>query len=231
MKEITNENISQLAGLFLIDYSKGLAQKGNSLTEDTISVANAVFSSELSPDEKVEALDKAIEKFPLLAPISEFLFDMLTIGILLGESDSNPSETLESPEWDEFEERNIDRGTELLNLLVYLRDCAENKVSPTLEDFLYEFLLVEEDDFQDEFFLYESVVQNSGLVESSPEEIITKGMKIAEGELAELFVPFFLFFHQLQKPEKGTDELILKLDPQPELSYALYRFLVNFNGE
>jgi len=58
---------------------------------------------------------------------------------------------LDSPEWEDIEEETLDRGTELLNLLLYLNECEEEDIVPELDDYLKEFLLVYEDEFQDEY--------------------------------------------------------------------------------
>src|SRR5690606_40187841 len=67
---------------------------------------------------------------------------------------------------DLIEEETIDRGSEMLNILLYLRECADDDIEPSLEDFLKEFLLVEEDEFQDEYRIYEKLIANQILIES-----------------------------------------------------------------
>src|SRR3546814_10097845 len=102
---------------------------------------------------------------------------------------------LETPEWEAIDDKTGHRGTELLNILLYLRECHDNMIQPTLDDFLKEFLLVEEDEFQDEHEVYESVIAGQMLVESSYEQIAEAARDVREdAEIKELFYPLMSFF-------------------------------------
>jgi hypothetical protein len=46
---------------------------------------------------------------------------------------------------------------------LYINECHDEDIKPGLEDFLKEFLLVEEDEFQDEFHIYEDLISNQQL--------------------------------------------------------------------
>ncbi len=75
-------------------------------------------------------------------------------------------------------------------------------------DFLKEFLLVEDDEFQDEFEIYEELISNQQLAESSIEEICktSSTLNISE-EMKELFVPFMAFFLDSEGSATTTKEL------------------------
>jgi len=136
---------------------------------------------------------------------------------------------LDSPEWEQIEEDTLDRGTELLNVLLYLNECKDEDIEPELEDFLKEFLLVEEDEFQDEHRIYEDIIANQILMESSIEDIAKTAANIdEESELKELFYPIMCFFYDT---EASTD--VKKTIEQNSLSkdydMAVFSILENFN--
>jgi len=136
---------------------------------------------------------------------------------------------LESDEWADIEEETIERGTELLNLLLYINECHDEKITPELGDFLKEFLLVEEDEFQDEFHIYEDLISNQQLVESSVEDICSHaGMIDMSEEMEELFVPFMVFFHQPKSSVQVINEL-KEFSGNKEFDIAVYTLIANFN--
>src|SRR6201999_586870 len=87
---------------------------------------------------------------------------------------------LDSAEWEEIEQQTLDRGTELLNLLLYLNECRDEEIEPDLDDYLKEFLLVDEDEFQDEHRIYEPVIENQILMESPVSEIAKDAGKLPQ---------------------------------------------------
>ncbi|MCY1530595.1 hypothetical protein D9M68_657880 [compost metagenome] len=136
---------------------------------------------------------------------------------------------LESREWANIEEETLERGTELLNLLLYINECHDEEIKPGLEDFLKEFLLVEEDEFQDEFHIYEDLISNQQLAESSVEDICSNAnmLELSE-EMEELFVPFMTFFLQPNANDAVQDELI-KFSNNRSFDVAVYTLIANFN--
>jgi hypothetical protein len=136
---------------------------------------------------------------------------------------------LESTEWENIEEETIDRGTELLNLLLYINECHDEQIKPSLEDFLKEFLLVEEDEFQDEFHIYEDLITNQQLVESSVEDICSSAdlLELSE-EMEELFVPFMSFFLQPNMSE-ATQQDLIKFSNNKSFDVAVYTLITTFN--
>jgi hypothetical protein len=102
-------------------------------------------------------------------------------------------------------------------------------VQPSLDDYLKEFLLVEEDEFQDEYRIYERVIANQILVESDYSEIakVAKNVR-ADEELYELFYPLLAFFYELDP----TDQQLVEYESHASnkaLEKALYELIVNFN--
>src|SRR5690554_3553562 len=131
----------------------------------------AVFESQSPFLVKVSQLDALIDDSPEYEELREILFDLLMLNFFVTDVSRLESDYLESDEWAGIEDQTIERGTELLNLLLYLSECADEDIDPDLEDFLREFLLVDEDEFQDEHHIYEPIISRQILVESSYEEI------------------------------------------------------------
>jgi len=189
---------------------------------------NDLFSSDLPYMEKVDDLDALIDEAPAYDRLREILFDLLLMNFFSADVQKLEGDYLESEEWEAIEEQTIDRGTELLNLLLYLRECVDEDIEPELEDFLKEFLLVEEDEFQDEHRIYEPLIANQVLVESSYEEIAQVAAKLdPESELAELFYPVMSFFYEPTPQEEDFQEFS-KSAVDRAFDAAVYTLITNY---
>jgi len=188
-----------------------------------------VFSKDLGFLEKVEEFDEVFDEHPIFDELREVYFDLLMINFFASDIKKLEEDYLETDEWADIEEETIERGTELLNLLLYINECHDEGLVPELGDFLKEFLLVEEDEFQDEFHIYEDLISNQQLVESSVEDICSHaGMIEISEEMEELFVPFMVFFHQ----PKSSVQVIKELEDysaNKEFDIAVYTLIANFN--
>lgn len=155
---------------------------------------------------KLEAFDDLFERQSIFAHQQEILFDLLLINFFSEEAAGFGDDYLESSEWEAIEDDTVDRGTELLNIILYLRECQENEIEPSLEDFLKEFLLVEEAEFQDEHEVYEEVIAGQMLMEGSYEDIARAAAKIRDdAEIKDIFYPLMSFFYD---PNPGHPELM-----------------------
>ena len=135
---------------------------------------------------------------------------------------------METPEWEDIEEQTLDRGTELLNLLLYLNECADENLEPELEDYLKEFLLVDEDEFQDEYRIYEPVIAHQILIESPVSEVNKIAATIADdSEVKELFYPMMAFFQNPDLSEADKQEIADNAVNQP-FDMAVVDILVSF---
>ena len=188
-----------------------------------------VFSKDLGFLEKVEEFDEVFDEYPAFDELREVFFDLLMINFFASDIKKFEEDYLESDEWADIEEETIERGTELLNVLLYINECHDEKITPELGDFLKEFLLVEEDEFQDEFHIYEDLISNQQLVESSVEDICSHaGMIDMSEEMEELFVPFMVFFHQPKSSVQVINEL-KEYSGNKEFDIAVYTLIANFN--
>lgn len=155
----------------------------------------SAFELDINFMDKVTAFDAVFDSNPKFEELREVFFDLLMVNFFSSDVQKLEEDYLESEEWANIEEETIDRGSELLNLLLYIKECHDEDLDPELGDFLKEFLLVEDDEFQDEFEIYEELISNQQLAESSIEEICktSSTLNISE-EMKELFVPFMAFF-------------------------------------
>ena len=196
---------------------------------DFLSNLSSAFEGDHAFMEKVSALDASFDDHQKFEELREYSFDLLMINFFAEDVQKLEADYLESAEWEAIEEETIDRGSELLNILLYLRECADDEIEPSLDDFLKEFLLVEEDEFQDEYNIYEKVIANQILVESSFQEIANVASTLdEEDEIADLFYPIISFFNE-QNPSSEQLDDFTKNASNKALYTALYELIINFN--
>ena len=187
-----------------------------------------IFDSDEDFMSKLMLMDKVFDDFPQLDAIREVTFDLLLINFFSEDTKKLDEDYLESPEWEKIEDETIDRGTELLNLLLYLKECEDEEIEPSLEDYLKEFLLVEEDEFQDEHRIYEDVIANQILMESSLEEIarVSKSLD-PESEIRDLFYPLMAFFYNTNPSAEDLKEF-KNLSEDAPFDAAVLELIINF---
>ena len=188
-----------------------------------------VFNKDLGFLEKVEEFDEVFDEHPAFDELREVFFDLLMINFFASDIQKLEEDYLETDEWADIEEETIERGTELLNLLLYINECHDEQIKPELGDFLREFLLVEEDEFQDEFHIYEDLISNQQLAESNIEDICShKGMIELSEEMEDLFVPFMSFFNQPRANDQAFKDLE-EFSGNKEFDTAVYALISIFN--
>lgn len=188
-----------------------------------------VFNGDKLYLEKVAALDTEFDEKPAFESLREVFFDLLLINFFTEDVRKLEEDYLNSAEWEAIEEKTLDRGTELLNLMLYLKECEDEAIEPELGDFLREFLLVEEDEFQDEHRIYEEIIANQILVDSSLEEVARITKDIPESsELKELFYPMIGFFRE-QHPDENEYKEFVKHSANPDFDSAVYSLLISYN--
>lgn len=178
--------------------------------------------------DKVDDMDAVFDDMPQLEPLREVFFDLLLVNFFSADVQRFEEDYLETPEWEGIEEQTLDRGTELLNMLLYLNECRDEQIEPSLEDYLKEFLLVDEDEFQDEYRIYEPLIANQILIESPVSEIKRVADNIEDdSEIKELFYPLMTFFQHLQTGDDLKAELIKNSDEQA-FDNSVYAILDTF---
>ncbi len=187
-----------------------------------------VFSLDEDFLRKVAALDGVFDENPSLEALRELFFDLLLINFFSEDVKKLDDDYLETKEWERIEEETLDRGTELLNTLLYLNECADEDIEPGLDDYLKEFLLVDEDEFQDEHRIYEPVIINQVLIESPVAEISRVAKTLADdAEIKEIFYPLMCFF-QNTSPSASEKTEIAKNAIDPGFDMAVIGILESF---
>ncbi|WP_316803753.1 hypothetical protein [Pedobacter nototheniae] len=190
----------------------------------------AAFELDAKFMNKVEAFDEVFDSNPKFEELREVYFDLLMVNFFSSDVQKLEEDYLESEEWANIEEETIDRGSELLNLLLYIKECHDEDLDPELSDFLKEFLLVEDDEFQDEFEIYEELISNQQLAESSVEEICKTAPTLnISDEMQELFVPFMVFFLDVEGSAETTKELI-QFSGNKSFDVATYTLITTINN-
>ena len=189
----------------------------------------SAFDADVSYLEKVDLLDDAFDDYPHFEELREIYFDLLLMNFFAIDIEKLDNDYLDSAEWESIEEETLERGTELLNLLLYLRECADEGITPHLTDYLKEFLLVEEDEFQDEHRIYESMIENQVLIDSNYAEIsrIAKTLE-TDAEIRDLFYPMMSFFNENEPTESQFLEYI-DHSQNAALDAAVFALIIAFN--
>lgn len=198
------------------------------LPEEAKNAVSELFAGDPADIALLERADAIVDRWPELEDLREYLSDLCVLRIIV-EGGQRDDDFFESKEWDAIEEQTGERGTELLNLLVYIRDCLENEAKPSISDFLYEFLMVDEEDFQDEMVIYEDFIRHQDMAESgSLKQLIQTGNGLRSVEMQEIFTPVMLFFKDRElKPGKVMLHL-LNESRVPELHAGIYLLLTGF---
>lgn len=149
--------------------------------------------------------DNLFVKHPAFKIHKEYFFDIFFVHALSLQEEEG-EDFMESPEWLKVEAKLENRGTELLNILMYLREVQESELRANLDDFLNEFVLDDEFDYQDDAEVYEEVISNKNWIELTYSEMV-RNCESLEDETAipEIFTPLFCFF---KSPEKTSINLM-----------------------
>lgn len=168
-----------------------------------------IFDAEPDFLKKLSAVDDLIDENPEIASLREYIVDLLFIHFFNEDVLRLDEDYLETPEWENIEDKTIDRGTEFLNLHLYIKECNEEEEEPEVSHFLKEFLLVDEDEFQDEYEIYEQVIANQILVEAEQSEIAKVYKTVpANTDIKEVFYPMMSFFSNTIFDQKYFDEYV-----------------------
>src|SRR5690606_21516527 len=97
---------------------------------DLLRRLSGIFAEDRAYLEKVSLMDEAFDDHPQFEELREILFDLLLLNFFAADVEKLEGDYLESKEWEEIENQTIDRGTELLNVLLYLRECADEQIEP-----------------------------------------------------------------------------------------------------
>lgn len=222
-----NPTVQQAISSALLAYNNYTTIRVDVLTDEL----NKVFASDKDFLDKVDDMDDVFDAHPHADDLREVFFDLLMVNFFSADINRLEEDYLDTPEWEEIEEETLDRGTELLNVLLYLNECKDEAIEPSLEDYLQEFLLVDEDEFQDEHQIYEPIIANQMLVESTPAEIgRVAGQLDSDEEIKDLFYPVMSFFQNM-KPNQAERLDIAKHASNAPFDMAVVTVLETFNQQ
>jgi hypothetical protein len=190
---------------------EALLQHHEGVSKDAFNAFENLFTSSDDFLEKVKQFDQLIDEHHGLNDVAEYMFDLLMVHHL--ENHQQDEDYFDTKEWLDIEDKTIERGTELLNVLLYISESKETESEMSLEDFLHEFLLVDEDEFQDEHRIYEPLIEHQEVGDAELESIraIEQGI-LPSSEIKELFVPIVLFF-QYADSTSIPQTVYTQLDP------------------
>lgn len=140
---------------------------------------------------KLKKLDALVDKSGY-AELEDVIFDLVLVHFL--SAIEHDEEYFDSDEWLDIEEQTVNRGTELLNVFLYINEATDTDAEISLDDFLNEFLLTDMDEFQDEFKIYEPLIEND-LEEAEVDDLIA--LKAKQGDdsaIKDFLVPMVMFF-------------------------------------
>jgi hypothetical protein len=218
-------NIKAAVEAGILNYGK---VDGISTAPEFLEKIIGVFNTEASYLEKLELLDQSFDDYPLFDELREIYVDLLLMNFFSNDVLKLEDDYLDSEEWEAIEDETIDRGTELLNIFLYLGECKDDEIEPELDDFLKEFLLVDEDEFQDEHEIYEDIIANQIVVDSPYAEIAKVGKSInPRSEVYELFYPMMSFFSELKPSEKQFEEYA-EASSNKAFDIALYQIISTY---
>ena len=220
-----DNQITQSLKAAISRYAQQSGADGNGLADGLAQV----FAADVPFMEKVAQMDALLDDAPHFEELREVLFDLLLMNFFMDDVKKLEEDYLESEEWEAIEEETIDRGTELLNMLLYIRECQDEDLEPELGDYLKEFLLVDEDEFQDEHRIYEPMIANQLLVDSDFSAIARAASAVDEdSEVAAIFYPVLSFFNEPHFSE-ATFNAYVQAAPNKPMDAAVYALLTSFN--
>lgn len=180
--------------------------------------------------DKVSQQDELFETFSEFAEVEEYCFDLLMINFFASDSRYLDEDFMESKEWADIEEKTLDRGTELLNIFLYLYEAQETDAEVSIEDFLNEFLLAEDELYQDEYFIYESLIVHQDLIDAGVADMLEVHKDISNNDIKDIFIPLLLFFNEDTDLEKVTKALNKKLTASALTVALLYSITAFYEG-
>lgn len=160
-----------------------------------------IFEVHTEMQAQMKAFDNLIGLHPELSEFKEYCFDLFFVQALatLGEE---ADAYMESPAWQKIEQQTVGRGTEALNLFMYLTEANESDLSPSLDDYLDGFILDEDLDYQDDAEIYEEMMANRDWLDLTYVEMVAKTEALEEDTaMPQIFTPAFCFF---KSPEKSN---------------------------
>lgn len=186
-----NSSVHHAIEGLLYGYNEFLGKSGY---EKSLTALSQIIIGEGNFDDRAKALDTWIDEHQKYESLREYLFDLLMTQFIRNEGTSEAF--FDSPEWDRIEDEYADRGSELLDAITYLDECSEVELIPSIEDFIYEFLLVENNPDKETLALYEPLIRHKALVNEILEDLIDETAHDKENTLGPMLQALLIFFSE-----------------------------------
>lgn len=226
-------------GLYAADHRPVNAEQLKAGLPDTIPAGlraglAEIFSLPEPGPSTIDAIDALFDRFPDHDGIREYIADLLALRLILDtdaeeededEDEAELDEEDDDPRWTTLEALFETRGTEVLHVLSYLRQCKEDGDEPSLDGFLNDFALNPDDEDQADFFIYEELIKQQDIVDGPLRQLIEAGNAQSDDLMAELFTPLTLFFREQEAEPAQLTLAVLNHSQQPALHAGVYRML------
>lgn len=165
---------------------------------------NAIFEKNEHIAQKIPYIDEIASKYSFLTNLNEYLIDIALIDFFAKSPNYDTEEYFESQEWLQIEDKLADRGTELLNWLLYINEAKSAQEKICLESYIEDFLLIgdEINDDQETLKLYEPLLDAQEYLAYTPLDLFLLYEKIPDShELKNLFFPMICYFRDPEHVE------------------------------
>ena len=183
--------------------------KSQQANADAISVSiNAALEDVSKTKEAIKTITLQLKSMKMDHQYQSVFYDLLMFYIICNSSQET-SDFLLSEEWEQIEEQLAELGSEFLNFAIYLHEAKIEGIEPEINDFLDEFLLAEEDEFQDEHEIYLELIVNRDAVDMEDNELTELLLSISEeSPMEHLISAAFAFFRNPKSEKEAVDFVI-----------------------
>ena len=202
------------------------ASKADNVAQQVIDLINGIDKF----PEMNQQLSKLLENETDFADLYPYVFDLLMLSFIAGSNEKVDPEYFESKEWEEIEESTSSLGSEILNLYIYMAEAYQHGIELDFEDYLHEFLIAEDELYQDDFPIYEDLLDNEDLIHEDIESLVAHAQSMEEDdELKQVLVPMIAFF-QNDEPVLSRRKEIASFPYQKAIHLALFDSLTSFHN-
>lgn len=189
----------------------------------------ALYLSDESFLKKIKQLDSLLEEYKIQEDVGELVFDVLLYNFFSEDSQRLGETFFESKEWEQIEGSIMDRGTEMMNLMLYLSECNDSNIESSLDDYLDEYLTGEEDFDTEEFEVYEAIIKNrESIVEGDLKTIVEIAKKNSNSMLFDQLLPIMVFFETQSEIDEKFETIRLS-GTNPSFQNAFLAVLLELN--
>jgi hypothetical protein len=199
--EVLNRLVSDLEAIDAIELKKKCTNE--------LLVFMPVIQQAHALEEGLRRWKEVVDGHAALKPYAEYLFDLFYISWLSWQEDAGNEDWMDSDEWQRMEDKLAERGTEMLNMMMYLQEVRDTGIKANLDDFIEQYLGDDELDFQDDIEVYEEVIANRNWLDLPYHQMVAQAEAMEDDTaIPELFTPLFCFF---KSPEKAQINLLATL--------------------